>query len=401
MPRGSMPGERRGGRTRTTPNRRTILADRIMVVLSDCAMASAKECLSTLMKDAELPADIRMAIAQKAHPGRIGGDRQQRRKPRVTGALRAASPPGGSMTRGALDALFVIVCDANASAKARWKAAAKLAAYLLPKKPVDKRWRFTEDACGFAISGAIAREYRALDFELRDLKRNPTDFPEIAQRIRELEAKIDTIRRRLQCPCPALYNNEKISEDIIRLAQIARKREARIALRREEDAEEAHRKARLDCYAQGPEQTARRYKEDLDRANLRFRKGRFFKDEMMGPPLSRRQRNDLWLLRWLYPPLDSKSRRDPELGAQADADMPIRHPFHDEEPAADGNWYPQDSKLRPASADEPEFEEFADVPKYCIYKPGQPPIFTDEPPIDPPNDKSALTSTLIPIPRSF
>jgi hypothetical protein len=304
------------------------------------------------------------------------------------------------MTRGALDALFVIVCDANASAKARRKGAAKLAAYLLPKKPVDKRWRFTEDACGFAINGRIAREYRALDFELRDLKRRPNpDFPEIAQRIRELQARIDTIRLRLQCPCPALYNNEQISEDIIRLAEIARKREARIALRPEEDAEEAHRNARFDCYAQGPEQTARRYKQDLDWADLRFRKGRFFKDEMVAPPLSRKERDDLWLLRWLYPPLNSKSRRDP--GAQADANMAIGHPFHDEEPAADGNWYPQDSKLRPASVDEPEFVEFADVPKYCIYRPGRPPIFTDEPPIDPPNDKSALTSTLIPIPRSF
>jgi hypothetical protein len=31
--RGSMPGERRGGRKRTTPNRTTILADRIVAVL--------------------------------------------------------------------------------------------------------------------------------------------------------------------------------------------------------------------------------------------------------------------------------------------------------------------------------------------------------------------------------
>jgi hypothetical protein len=68
-----MPGERRGGRTRATPNRRTILADRMLVVLSGCAMASAKACLSQLMKDAELPADIRMAIAQKTHSGRAGG----------------------------------------------------------------------------------------------------------------------------------------------------------------------------------------------------------------------------------------------------------------------------------------------------------------------------------------
>jgi hypothetical protein len=304
------------------------------------------------------------------------------------------------MSQAARDALLGIVSDASVSAKARLKAAAKLAAYLLPKKPVDKRWRFTEDACGFAISGQIAREYRALDFELRDLKRRPNpDFPEIALRIRELQARTDTIRLRLQCPCPALYNNEQISEDLIRLAEIARKREAQIALRPEEDAEEAHRIARLDCYAQGPEQTARRNLEDLERADLWFRKCRFFKDGLAARPLSRRQRNDLWLLRWLYPPLDSESRRD--LGAQADANRAIRHPFYDEEPAVDGNWYPRDSKLRPASADEPDFVEFADGPKYCIYKPGRPPFFTDELPIDLPNDKSAFTSTIVPIPRSF
>ena len=42
----------------------------------------------------------------------------------------------------------------------------------------------------------------------------------------------------------------------------------------------------------------------------RKRKNRFFKDGMT-TPLSPRQRNDLWLLRWLFPPLNSKSRRDP------------------------------------------------------------------------------------------
>ena len=49
--------------------------------------------------------------------------------------------------------------------------------------------------------------------------------------------------------------------------------------------------------------------------------------------------------------------------------------------------HPQNSKLRP-SPDEPEFVEFADVPRYCIHVPGRPPIFTDEPPSA--NDKSAL-----------
>jgi len=50
--------------------------------------------------------------------------------------------------------------------------------------------------------------------------------------------------------------------------------------------------------------------------------------------------------------------------------------------------YPHDSKLRPASADESEFIEYADVPPFCILIPGLPPIFTFEPPINSSSDKS-------------
>jgi hypothetical protein len=217
------------------------LADRMMAVLDGCSKASPKERLSKLIDDAELPADIRMAVAQMAYADRAGGVRRarrarskirtvgrtQQREPRANEAPSVASLPVETMSPAARDALLGIVSDAGASAKARRKAATKLAAHFLPKKPVDKRWRFTEDASGFAINGEIAREYRAIDFELRDLKRHPNrDFPEIAQRIRELQARIGAIRQRLLCPCPTRYEDEQISEDMKRLAELARKREA-------------------------------------------------------------------------------------------------------------------------------------------------------------------------------
>jgi hypothetical protein len=374
------------------------LADRIIAVLTGCAMQSPKECLAKLANDAELPADIRMAVAQRAFPGRTSPirparransailtmGRTQRRKPRATEE---------TMSQAARDALIGIVSDARTSAKDRRKVAAKLAAYFLPTKPVNGRWRFVADECGFAINGEIAREYRAIDFELRDLKRHRNrDFPEIAQRIAELQARIDAICRRLQCACPTSYCKEHIWEDHIRIDRLAHKREAGIALSRKEDAEEAHRKARFDCYARGPEQTARRYRQELESADRLFRKGCFFKNGMTAP-LLRKQHNDLRLLRWLYPPHNNKSRRDPKLEVQADANMAIAHPFRDEEPAADGNWYPQNSKLRPTSADESEFVEFADVPPYCIYTAGQAPIFTFELPINFLSDKSGLAQS--------
>jgi hypothetical protein len=309
-----MPGERRGGRTRATPNRRTILADRIVAVLDGCSRASPKERLSKLINDAELPADIRMAVAQIAFPDRAGGVRRARlAKSEIrtmgsaqrggSGAVEAPSAaplPVETMSQAARDALLGIVSDANASAKARRKAATKLASYFLPKKPVNKRWRFIADECGFAINADIAREYRAIDFELRDLKRHPNrDFPEIAQRIRKLQARSDAILQRLQCPPPMGYGDKDFSEDWIRLETFARKREAGIALTTEEDAEEAHRNARFDCYAEGPERTARRRRQHLEAADNLFRKGRFFGVGGTAP-LSRKARNDLGLLRLLY-----------------------------------------------------------------------------------------------------
>jgi hypothetical protein len=66
MPRGSNPGERRGGRQRATPNRRTVLTNRILVVAAADPAATAYELVLVLAKDQGLAADTRMAIARKA-----------------------------------------------------------------------------------------------------------------------------------------------------------------------------------------------------------------------------------------------------------------------------------------------------------------------------------------------
>ena len=61
MLRGSRPGERRGGRKRGTPHRRTILRDRILSIGLDHPAASQRAFLLKLVKDRKLPADTRMA----------------------------------------------------------------------------------------------------------------------------------------------------------------------------------------------------------------------------------------------------------------------------------------------------------------------------------------------------
>ena len=59
MPRGSKPGERRGGRQRATPNKRTVLRDRILAVASGNPTATFLEFVPILVGDQALPADIR------------------------------------------------------------------------------------------------------------------------------------------------------------------------------------------------------------------------------------------------------------------------------------------------------------------------------------------------------
>ena len=63
MPRGSKIGERRGGREFGTPNRRTVLANRILALAPEHPKASASQFVDILVQDRQLPADIRMAIA--------------------------------------------------------------------------------------------------------------------------------------------------------------------------------------------------------------------------------------------------------------------------------------------------------------------------------------------------
>ena len=67
MSRGSAPGERRGGREKGTPNRRTAFARRV----ADMAAQSETTPLSYLlsvMRDVEAPAEQRLEAAKAAAP---------------------------------------------------------------------------------------------------------------------------------------------------------------------------------------------------------------------------------------------------------------------------------------------------------------------------------------------
>ncbi len=129
--------------------------------------------------------------------------------PAVVPAIRDWNPR-------ALDALFGIVQDATANPKARRKAALKIAEFLLPK--AGKKAKVIPDEYGFSINPNLASAYRDIQLELRALVNEPTrKIPAIAEKIKKLKARSDTIRRRLQVPCPTKHGNKEAANDCVRL----------------------------------------------------------------------------------------------------------------------------------------------------------------------------------------
>jgi hypothetical protein len=362
MLRGSRPGERRGGRKRDTPNRRTVLTDRILSVGSDHPTASRHSLVRKLVKDRKLPADTRMAIAPKCFPAKqtpSGG----RRRPRGLAGIQSTIAQGASAKVGSvegfkgtqtaanqnsnpqvLDALFGIVQDVAADSKARRKAALKIAEFLLPK--AGKKAKVLPDDYGFTVNPQLARKYRDIRRELRILERGQRrKIPAVAQKIQKLTAQADAILQRLQVPCPSRYGREQVRQDLSRLIEFIELRANNTALTEAQDDEEAHLRTRSDAFVHGPEQTACLRRQALQDAERQFKKHLFFGDYSYAVPLSWKDERDLELLRWLYPEPSRMSQLELE-----EFEVLGSHPFQSALPAADGNLYPPDSRLRPASA---------------------------------------------------
>jgi len=256
--------------------------------------------------------------------------------------------------------LLGVVQDATANPKARRKAALKITEFLLPK--VAKKPKILPDEYGFSISPNLASAYRDIQLELRTLTKGPRrKIPAIAEKIKKLESRADAVLRRLELPCPSKYGDEQAKNDHDKWIELVLLRSNGTALTEAQQAEEAHRRARLDVFYAGPEAIARRRRAALEEAELRFRKSRFFR-EFSAPRPTRQERNALKLLRWLYPkPARNLSQLDGD-----ELEMSHYHPFRNELPAPDGNFYPRHSKLRPA----PSFEKARSLegPKARIYE---------------------------------
>jgi hypothetical protein len=349
MLRGSRPGERRGGRERGTPNRRTILRERILALGLDHPTASQRTFLRNLGKDRKLPAEIRIAItATCCPPPRTRSLRSGGRSASVDRrfSIDLQTSPRASALRGwsprALDTLLGVVQDTGANLQARSKAALRIAEFLLPK--VAKKPKVPPDEYGFLISPELAGAYRDIQLELRALKRDSSrKIPAIEEKIKKLEARYDAMRRRLDIPYSATYGDKEAAKDLDRLIELYSLRGNGSALTEVQQVEEAHLWARYDGFYASPAASARRRRETLEEADRRFRRFRL-EGQHPAPPLSRQQRKELKIRRRLYP---AEPKQNPSPFERDVLETDRDHPFAHELPAPDGNFYPRHSKLYP------------------------------------------------------
>src|ERR1700726_515010 len=216
MPRGSKPGERRGGRQRGTPNKKTAL----MNAAIDAAAANP-----------------------------------------------AISP---------LDFLLGIMRDPNASSELRIRAAAQAAPFIHAKpgtaRPGDPAGtaKLIDGTGAFAIDNAVAKALRDDYHRLGELLRKKCGDPLSAAEVEE-ESKLGEciVDRARAIGCRAGYGLKQAQKDSNRLHQLYCKRISPPscgggALPDAEDAEEAQLRARVVAFDESPEGCARRRIRELE-----------------------------------------------------------------------------------------------------------------------------------------
>jgi hypothetical protein len=294
------------------------------------------------------------AVARKSLPARAS-----RSTKAIAARTDAQTSTAGLVT---LDLLFSVVQDATTAPAQRRKAASEAALHFLPKNSARGWPGAVADAFGFVISPKMATEYRDSKLQLQNLSGSAgSTIPAMQKKADKLRARIKMIQQRLECPCPSLYGIKKQwLYDRERVRELAQKRQSKIVLSEEEDADEAHRMARSDSLQAGPGDAAKKRLDDLKQKARAFKGG-------YGPRLTRSERVDLRLLRLLYSPSESSLNYNPD-------DDPHYHPLRDEPVAENGNLYPPHSRLRPApsSPEDADSIEFVDVPRYFTSNPNFP-----------------------------
>ena len=238
MPRGSKPGERRGGRQRGTPNKKTALRNAAIAAAAFNPNLSPLDFLLGIMRDPNVTPELRIKVAQAAAP--------------FAHAKPARGDPGDPAVRAML----------------------------------------IEGTSRFTIDPAVAKALRDDQERLNELVRNGSLLSAAEVEV-ESELRASIADRAKAIGCPEGYGPRDARNDSNRLHQIQNKRRSPPScgggkLTTAEDAEEAQLVARIAAYEESPEGRARGRILELELQ--RFREGR-----------TAAEQNELDSLRTLYP----------------------------------------------------------------------------------------------------
>jgi hypothetical protein len=265
MPRGSRPGERRGGRQRGTPNKKTLIKNAVFLVAASDPNRSPLEFMLALMRDPQVPLDLRIEMASQAAPfvhARPEPTRKTRPDPLdlrdrlgETGDLKfetlaekPAAEASGDGGPSPLDFLLGVMADPAATPRQRAKAAAIAARYkhAYAARPDAPNIIVAEDKFGFKVDPELARAER--DDRLRESRLGEFK-PRSAQAV-AAAPELEQIRQRradrvAEVKFPDGYTGGDRAADQKRLEALYSKRLSRRKLSSEEEAEEAHLAVRI------------------------------------------------------------------------------------------------------------------------------------------------------------
>jgi hypothetical protein len=277
MPRGSRPGERRGGRQKGTPNKKTVLLKAAINATASHPNVSPLDFLLGLMRDPNLPLEVRVTVAEAAlplvhsRPKELPPDRRTTRKYRApqngvnakkeanssahdteAAKVSAVTTEGGA-DLSPLDFLLSVMRGSDVAAHLRIKVASIVAPFVHPKR----RAAIIDDPYGFDIDPELASViWENADWSSHPIDSSPLQHPRVDDGA--LEPRIAERLRALKCP--EGYGGIDAKKDTSRLVQLSR---AHNALTKKEDAEAAHLAARLEVYKRSPEGKSRQRIEEL------------------------------------------------------------------------------------------------------------------------------------------
>lgn len=270
MPSGSKPGERRGGRQRGSPNKKTLIKNALFLAAAEDPNRSPLDFMLALMRDPQVSLDLRIDSATSAAPlvhPRPRTSRRSRPHPMelsrrwlvVPDGEKLPAPKGeesaipskaksetctivpgpegrSSDDLSPLDFLLAVMRDPEAAPRQRVRAARVAARYKHrpPERPVTP----VENEFGFKIDPEVAkgiREFAAkCDYLWQVKKPSMEQANQNEMLLRQLNQQIETVE------VPNGYNCGDLKNDDRRLQEIRTLVKSRGKLKPDEDAEEAY-----------------------------------------------------------------------------------------------------------------------------------------------------------------